>query len=271
MDMKKKSKGFTFLILSLVLVTVAVFGGFALAKAIRSNPETGTGPKQQAPADNENRPSQGGSKAGVVLTNPIEVIYDVDFETGRIEQILISILNTYSSKLDFIRIDTNVMYTMSASLYSALTPENTTLPQTVTFSELYRYYGNDHAFDAGRRIIGELLSVNTDYYCALPERDFDRVFSIRSWDDETVIRFAADGSQVKEDYGTEGSVRGFIGDILENAVTNCSIESRNGYVELFDSLEDSDISFTDAPVYENNESCWLDTGAMAGILYEILY
>ena len=88
----------------------------------------------------------------VLSKTPVEIIYDVNFETGRIEEMLVGILRTTEGKIDYLRIDTDVMYTMSASLYSSLTPDNTTLPQTVTFSELYRYYHNDKAFDAGRRM-----------------------------------------------------------------------------------------------------------------------
>ena len=180
-------------------------------------------------------------------------------------------MNTYNSRLDYIRIDTDVMYTMSSSLYSSLTPENTTLPQTVTFSQLYRYYENDHAYDAGRRMIGELLSMNIDYYCALPESDFERVFKIRQDENEAIVGFAADGEQVRNGYGTEGSTEGFIGRILENSVTNLSFSQRLGYLDIYDSLEAGDISFTNAPIRENNESCWLDTEAMAGMLYDLLY
>ena len=277
--MKKKSKSILFLILSLLLITAAVFGGFALAKSIFN----GSG-KNPDPYHNPERPSSSGtpgpaqvhdpgSKTGVLAANPTEIIYDVDPETGKIEQIILSILNTYTSKLDYIRIDTDVMYTMSSSLYSSLTPRNTTLPQTVTFSQLYRYYDNNLAYDAGRRMIGELLNMNIDYYCALPEQDFDMIFAIRQEQDgnETTVRFANDGEQVKNGYGTEGSAEGFIGRILENAVTNLGFTQRLGYLDIYDSLEAGDISFTNAPVCENNESCWLDTDAMAGMLYDLLY
>ena len=270
----KKPGGIGILILCLLLITAAVFGGFALANSIRGGNSSGSGNTGNSPANpgsTADNYANSGKTAKALLSTPIEVIYDVDFNTGRIEEILIGILKTASGRLDYIRIDAGVMYTMSSTLYSALTPENTTLPQTVTFSELYRYYGNNKAFEAGRRIISELLSISVDYYCALPDENFDRLFSVRQIDGETYVRTASDISHMKEDYGTGGSLKGFIEKVFDGAVTDLDIDQRLRYLETLDSLEDKDVSFTLAPVLEKNESRWLDTGATAGILYELLY
>lgn len=290
---KKKRSGVAVLILCLVLILAAVFGGFALAASIRnggrdkgkdsktndinsgvSNGEgTGRSGTDQGGngASESSSNGQNGSGTMVLSKTPVEIIYDVNFETGRIEEMLVGILRSTEGKIDYLRIDTDVRYTMSASLYSSLTPDNTTLPQTVTFSELYRYYHNDKAFDAGRRIISEMLSFAIFYYSAVPDYDFEKLFSIRNYDEETDIDYAVRSSDVKSDHGTAGSTKGFIEEILGNTVTNWSIDDRLRYLEAFDELEYDNVTFTDAPIYEMNESCRLDTEAAGRILYDILY
>ena len=285
-DNTGKRSGIGMLVLCLLLITVSVFGGYALANSIRNgsigtgagknpgkNAEKGTDKNSEGkisgtPGADENPDL---SQTPVLSKTPAEVIYDIDFDTGRIGEILVGILNTTENRLDYLRIDTDVMYTMSAGLYSALTPDNTTLPQTVTFSELYRYYHNDKAFDAGRRIIGEMLNYGIPYYSAMPRRDFERLFSTEGYDEESGFGFAISPSEAKYDYSTEGSVKGFVEHIFENTVTNWSAEDRLGYLDTLDELEKGDVTFTDAPVFEKNESCLLDTDAVGRILYDILY
>ena len=284
-----RRNGLGILVLCLFLILAAVFGGYALANSIRNggvnkgtdknenkgngviNTNDNTGGNGTTDNDGKTADSNTGTGTIVLSKTPVEVIYDVNFETGRIDEILIGIMRTTEGKIDYIRIDTDVVYTMSANLYSSLTPDNTTLPQTVTFSELYRYYHNNKAFDAGRRIISEMLSFSIYYYSAMPDYDFEKLFSTEKDDEGTDIDFAVSPARVKSDYGTEQSTKGFIEDILKNTLTNWSIDERLRYLDTLDDLEYEDVSFTDAPVYEMNESCRLDTDAAGRILYDILY
>ncbi|MCR5324313.1 MAG: hypothetical protein K6E85_13730 [Lachnospiraceae bacterium] len=280
-----KRGGIGILVICLILITAAVFGGYALANNIRNGSKgtgNGLGKNTNENIDGSDKNGNGsglnGDKNGnagrttpVLSKTPVEVIFDVNFETGRIEEILIGILRTTEGKLDYLRIDTDVMYTMSTGLYTSLTPDNTTLPQMVTFSELYRYYHNDRAFEAGRSIISEMLNFNILYYSAMPDYDFEKLFYIKKYDEEIDMKFAVTSSEAKEDYETAGSVKGFVGKILKDTITNWSIEERLRYLDALDGLEPGNVTFTDAPVYEMNESCRLDADATGRILYDILY
>ena len=107
---KKKRSGVAVLILCLVLILAAVFGGFALADSIRngdrdkgkdsktndinngmSNGEgTGRSGTDQGGngASESSSNGQNGSGTMVLSKTPVEIIYDVNFETGRIEEML---------------------------------------------------------------------------------------------------------------------------------------------------------------------------------------
>lgn len=274
------------MVLCLVMVTIAVFGGFALANLIRGqqNPEAGQdvpdislqGEDPNTVRTGEDTGSEPGTGSGnysipVLNRTPVEVIYDVNFETGRIEDILIGILRAIDGKIDYIRIDTDTGYTMSASLYTQLTPDNATLPQMITFSELYRYYHNDKAFDAGRRIISEMLSFNIQFYTAMPDYRFESIFAIEEDTEEVIMEYAVSADEAVGEHGTPGSAKGFIENVLEDSVTNWPVSERLRYLDVIDSLTAEDITFIEAPMYEYNESSRIDTDATGRILYEILY
>ena len=320
----RKGKGRTGLIifaLGLMLILLAVFGGYALARYIRgesgqkdpkqivdpegagngsadadgknagnngsggnggnngstgNNPDgygTNTGNNGRADTTRDGgyeRPS-GSDNTAVLTKTPTEIIFDVDPETRQIDQMLVVILRSGEGKLDIIRIDTDVSYTMSAGLYTALTPDNTVLPQTVTFSRLYKYYDNDKAFDAGRRIAAEMLSIDIIYYTAMKDDDFDRIFRITKYSDGTITNFSESLDTMKGEYGTGGSMKGFLEVHFSGAVTSWSTEQKLRYLDTWDLLDERDVTFIDAPVIERNESAALDTDAVGKILYDILY
>ena len=265
---KKTSRGILILAVSLLLITAAGFGGFALATHIRNENGKTASNETGKPLTPSKQPDE---PVAVLNRTPVAVIYDFDTETGRIANILLGVLRTLDGKLDFIRIDTDVRYTMSATLYSELTPENTTLPQTVVFSELYRYYHKDGAFDAGRRIIGEMLIFNVPYYTAMPVEDFDRLFRVRDDGEEVETSFAATGDKARYGYGTDGSFKGYLQEVFSDEITNWPVAEKLRYLDVLDNLSEKDVTFINAPVFEKNETTELDSEATGSILYRILY
>ena len=204
------------------------------------------------------------------LCRKLFVEYHV-IHSGRIENVLIEILRCNQVKLDYIRIAPEVSYTMTSKLYSELTPDNTELPQTVTLSELYRYYENDKAYDAGRRIISELINFNVPYYTAVTDVVFEEFLTVKDTSAGLKAEPAMSEGEAKSAYGSEGSLKGAIEKALKDAVTNWGANERLRYLDVYDSLISADLTFTDAPVIEKNESCSLDTAGTGAILYGILY
>ena len=255
-----------------LLILAAAAGGYFLAEKYK------TGPAPEDPAgqnvtgtDNTAAQPAGVSYMALNMT-PVDLLFVTNSETGRIERILIEILSCTSGKLDFIGIDTDVSCTMSAKLYGELTPDNTELPQTVTFSELYRYYHNDKAYDAGRRIISELINFNILYYTAVEDTVFDEFMYYRGSGEAAEAGFRLDPEELKSKaYGTEGSVKGALEAAFKDAVSNWSVADRLRYLEVYDSLTKADVTFEAAPVNVKNESTSLDTVGTGAILYRILY
>ena len=263
------------IILTVTLVLLAAAAGYIAARGFKnklSSPEGGgtdiTGQNTDDPENGEKAPIT----SDVISMTPVDLVFELNSETGRIENILVEILRAREGRLDYIRIAPEVSYTMSSRLYGELTPDNTELPQTVTFSELYRYYQNNKAFDAGRRIISELINFNVLYYTSVTDVVLEEVLSIKDTPDGFKAGFVLGTEQARSaDYGTEGSVKGLIEKTLDGAVTNWETSQRLRYLDVYDSLGEADVSFHDAPVIEKNESCELDTNGTGAILYGILY
>ena len=151
-------------------------------------------------------------------------------------------------------------------------PDNTQLPQTVTFSELYRYYRNDKAYEAGRRILNELIDLNVPYYTAIEDTVFDSFVYFKASDGGIDAGFVpGDGELKGRDFGTEGSVKGAIETAFKDAATNWEVSGRLQYLEVYDALVRADVTFGEAPVRVKNESTSLDTAGTGAMLYRILY
>ncbi len=272
MTVKKKGGGGLFVLIAALLILAAVAGGYYFAEKYKNGPapDDPSGATVQGTDDTGTQPT-GVSYTALNMT-PVDLLFVTNSETGRIEKILIEILGCIPGKLYLIGIDTDVSCTMSAKLYGELTPDNTELPQTVTFSELYRYYHNDKAYDAGRRIISELINFNILYYTAVEDTVFDEFMYYRGSGDAAEAGFRLGADELKgKAYGTEGSAKGAIEAAFKDAVTNWSVADRLRYLEAYDALTKADVTFEAAPVNVKNESTSLDTAGTGAILYRILY
>ena len=191
---------------------------------------------------------------------PLTLLYLVDYETGKVQKLALEVFDTVSMTASFIYLDPDISYTMTGSLYRALANGNVLVPQTVTFSELYSYYGTYAAFDAGKKIAGELLGTPIDYYAA---------FTVEEGGDELKIqRFTSLG--VKTLYETLGRLTlSNAKDLLGSGnygLTDMTADECEGYGNLTGYLKDKDIFVYEAPVIKHNESCFVDIAGTWEIL-----
>ena len=269
----KKKNGITPVLLTILLVAAAVVAGFYFTGKYREkNTGCENGDTTEAIDGQGSGQQTGTGSLSALNMTPVNLLFVTNSETGRIEHIVIEILRCAQNKLDYVRIDPEVSYTMTGKLYSSLTHGNTELPQTVTFSELYRYYHSDKAFEAGRQIVSELVNFNIIYYTAVTDVAFEEFFAAGIGGEPADMHFTVSEEDLKSAaYGTEGSVKGALEKALDGAITNWNIGDRLRYLEAYDTLSAADVTFTDAPVIEKNESSSLDTSGTGAILYRILY
>ena len=175
---------------------------------------------------------------------PMSLIYVMDYETGKVTDLAVELFDTVSMRVKFIYFDTDISYTMTGTLYRSLANGNVLVPQTVKLSELYGYYGNDAAFDAGRLIVSELLGRDIEYYMSFSAGDEPEDFKIR--------RVTALGvKELYEEYGDK-----------KDADTNMAAGEIKSFTELASYIKDSDVTSAEAPAIRRNESCYVDVAAL---------
>ena len=278
---RKNAKGgnrAVWFILSVVLIAGAVFAGFKAAVYLKDNSLKGSSSagKDSSIADRDGAYTDsdvpGGAAVSEVLNRtPVTLVYVVNSETARIENIFVEILRCNDLAMDYIRLVPEISYTMSAELYQELAVDNTELPQTVTLAELYRYYYNDKAYEAGRRIISEMINFNVLYYSAIYDKDFSKYITVSGSGEDFRGSYAITREQALEDYGTKDSVKGILEAGLTDVVTNHPLGERLRYLDIYEQLDSEHTTFYDAPVIKKNETVTLSASGMGAILYGILY
>ncbi|MCQ2496650.1 MAG: hypothetical protein MJ131_08685 [Lachnospiraceae bacterium] len=308
--MTKNTKSVLWLLLCILLVAGAAVAGYYFSQKIAHNITAeaengllgtgsvaqndgllGTGAVAQNDVDSEGINSEGGLDTHSVTPvdtasdtgssypkklSLLNLVFATNPGTGKIEHIILEGLDCVQPLLSFIYIDPDISYTMSSGLFRKLANKNALLPQTVTFSELYRYYENDKAYEAGQSILGEMLGLEIDYYTALTLADFMSVFRIEATNTDdgkktnrAVLNITR--KQAFESSKNADSSADYMNTKLKNALSSWTYEQRTAYIPLLDSLEASQLQYLSAPVKRNNESTELDCSAVAAMIYKSLY
>lgn len=138
----------------------------------------------------------------------------------------------------------DISYTMTSELYRELTASNVTLPQTVKFSELYHYYDDDRSFEAGKKILSEMLGINVGYYTGVSVNKYYNTY--------------VNDSAQEIEYELEA--------MLKEAVTNWDYSQRYKYLPVYSSLRATDVWYEEAPVGKKNESTVPDVSGIVALI-----
>lgn len=266
---RRKTNVFLSFILDILIITAAVAAGLFGVSLLRVDTS-----EIKARAAEEITKAEGkGNISELPALTTLDLLYGYNTETGEVEYMAIEILDCIAGELIMVKIPVEISYTMSSQLYRELAETNIELPQTVTFSELYRYYHDERAFEAGCRMLSELISFNILSYTAVPLEDFCLLYEPedRSYE-ETALRYAVTEEQVKN-WSPEscGSVKAFLEKLLADAVTNRTVAERLRYLDVYDNLNEERVISTVAPVISGNERSEADTAALSAMLYHYVY
>lgn len=177
---------------------------------------------------------------------PLTLIYIMDYETGKVEQLSVMVFDTVDMTASFIYFDPEISYTMTGTLYRSLANGNVLVPQTVRMSGLYGYYGNLAAFEAGRKIMSELMGMEVDYYISLSKEDAHySIMEGKADIKDLEALFDTDETETDIGQGEEEAFKSFI-----------------PYIE--------EVKAYEAPVIKRNESSFADVVGLWGILGEII-
>lgn len=245
-------------ITALLLLTVVLLFVIGAKKETASTEEV----KETTSADITRAPL-----ASEALRTKANVIYEYDSENKKILNIVIEVLNPATNRLSFFAMPGESRYFMSQSVYRELSLELVTLPQMITFSELYTYYGKKEAFAAGAKVVGDMCGVTDVYYTVMDSDKFCEIFSIEENYYGMKLSLALTNEDVRS--GGVGSVKEYMERELRLLKTNWSLEERLVYLELYDGLSESDVLCFEVPGVRGSSGYEVDADKLRGQMAQL--
>lgn len=188
----------------------------------------------------------------VSLKLNIKTLYYVfNDENKQIEHILLELLNCETDKMQYITIPTSTKLTLSNTLFQTMKETYVSVPQIMKLSMLYQYFENQDAFTYGMDIMQEAFGVHIDYYTIIDVKDYNELFETSKEGFEVI----------KDEYLAYLDQTVTLKNMKEQMLkfysiqkTNYEIEKRLSYLETYESLKASDITFEMLQGVQKNEA-----------------
>lgn len=192
---------------------------------------------------------------------PVEIFAASD-KNSSITGLVVSCLDTSKNEMIFLRIPAETTFEMSVGLYVELSAGNPKLPKIVSISGIISYYDSEDkapAYEALRRICGEFLPKEPDFYTILDTKTFNGLFDTRS-----SAGFGA-GTTLSS-YKKRNSTMPLLKSLSSDYATNCPEETRLAYLESLDNLTESDVLFMECPGISTNSGFVIDKERLAEMM-----
>lgn len=196
------------------------------------------------------------------------LIYAWDEETEEVERLLLAVLDCARVELDYVEIPADTRFTLSAALFSDLTAVNVAVPQLVTLSALYKYFGNEQAFSCGRRIVEELLGITIDAYIMLPSETYFEIFQQLPIE-TSLAQFYQPGLEIR--LMRAGSLKQYLTELYDKSETELTLDTFLFYLETYEGLTNYKINYHTLPGSRDNAGFTLQREETELLLSLLLY
>lgn len=199
----------------------------------------------------ESVPDQISSEDVNLKLNVKTLYYIFDDENKQIEHILLELLNCKTNKMQYITIPTSTKLTMSNSLFQAMKETYVSVPQIMKLSMLYQYFESQDAFTYGMDIMQEAFGIHIDYYTLINMKDYKELFETNKEGIEVVKK---EYLAYLDQPVTLKNMKEQIVKFYSIQKTNYTMEQRMGYLETYESLKPSDVTFEMLQGEQKNEA-----------------
>jgi hypothetical protein len=196
------------------------------------------------------------------------LIYGVNDKTGKIDKILLEILNCKNEKLHYITIPVDTRFTMSDSLYRKLVPVNPAIPQLLKLSGISKYFDKNTKYDYGVLLLEDLLKIKISYYTVIPLSIYETIFT-----GENLTADGADGETERavptevfsDDYKaflktlkTTEDLSNYIEELYPSLRSNLSLNEKMSYFDSYSNMDTKNIFFELIKGKEQNSGYMID-------------
>ncbi|MFT4144586.1 MAG: hypothetical protein QM644_09045 [Mobilitalea sp.] len=219
--------------------------------------------------------------------NPEETTTNLIFcynkEAGKITRTILEIFNSKEEHITYITIPMRTEIKLSDTLYRKMTLANPDMPQFLQLTAISSYFNMDSVFENGVAIIGELLDLKINYYTAIPQEEYERMFY--SKDQKKVKNMEqseyVDQQQKVESFTTayikelkkmktEEDIRNYLEEIYPSLTSNLSLSDKLKYIKSYKRITTKNITFELVPGENTNQSFKLDLTAMKARMVELI-
>lgn len=198
----------------------------------------------------ESKPVQINPEEESLKLNMKTLYYIIDDDSKQVEYILLELLNCKTKKIQYITIPTSTKITLSNTLFQTMKETYVSLPQIMKMSMLYQYFENEDAFTYGIEIFQEAFGVHIDYYTIIDAKKYNEIFETNK---EGVEVLKDEWLAYLDQNVTRKNMKELMLEFYSIQKTNFDIEQRLSYLETYESLTSSDITFDILQGEQKNE------------------
>ena len=211
------------------------------------------------------------------------LIFCYDNETRKITRTVLEILNNKEECITYITIPMRTEIKLSDVLYRKMTLANPDMPQFLQLTAISSYFNMDNVFENGVVIIEELLNSKINYYTAIPQEKYEKMFYSKNQKTEKNKEQSeyVDQQQKIESFNaayikelnkmkTEEDIRIYLEEIYPSFTSNLSLSDKLKYIESYKRITTKNITFELVPGENTNLSFKLNITAMRARVDELI-
>ena len=177
------------------------------------------------------------------------LIFCYNDDTKEINKIVLEVLDSDNKQLSYITIPISTQFTMSASLYKKLVLDYPEIPQVLKLSAISKCFDFDKEFTNGVLIIRDLLKTEINYYTAIPQSSYDKIFAekdIKQADGNAAIPEEVFSNEYKDflkTLDTKKKLQAYIKDIYPTLKSGITLKEKIKYIDSYYKITSNKITF----------------------------
>lgn len=211
------------------------------------------------------------------------IIFCYNKEAGKITRTVLEILNSKEQRMTYITIPMSTEIKLSDTLYRKMTLANPDMPQFFQLTAISSYFNMDNVFEYGTVIIKELIGIKINYYTAISQEEYEKMFYSKDQDKITnmeqseyadqqqkIEKFTATYIKELKKMKTEDDIQSYLEEIYPSLTSNLSLSDKLKYIESYKRITTKNITFELVPGKNTNLSFKLDLSAMKARMDELI-
>jgi hypothetical protein len=177
------------------------------------------------------------------------LIFCYNDDTKEINKIVLEILDEKNKQLTYLTIPTRTQFTMSAALYKRLVLDCPEIPQLLKLSAISKSFDFKKEFMNGTLIVRDLLRTEINYYTAIPQSKYDKIFTekqVTQSDGSSLLPeevYSGDYKEFLKTLDSSKKIKAYIKDIYPDLKSSISLKEKLKLIDSYSEITPDHITF----------------------------